>query len=67
MSSLSAKILYITLLLAVTASATQYVPIPSQPDGITFGSRNASVLFEVYYDLTCPDSWYSNDQLNLAF
>jgi len=31
-----------------------------KPNGITFGFDNASLLFEAYYDLACPDSLYSN-------
>lgn len=55
----------IAILVAV-ASATQYVPIPTKPDGVGYGLLNSTLIIDAWYDLSCPDSLYTYGELNTA-
>ncbi|KAL4489375.1 hypothetical protein ABPG72_002671 [Tetrahymena utriculariae] len=58
--------IFIILSIIALASATQYVPIPNKPDGVGFGNINATLTIDAWYDLTCPDSLNTYQELLTA-
>ena len=48
------KTILVAALLIVGTIAIQNIPIPSRPDGVSFGPANATFQLEVFYDLLCP-------------
>ncbi|EGR28101.1 hypothetical protein IMG5_183230 [Ichthyophthirius multifiliis] len=62
------KALYILItILFLFINCSQYISIPKKPDGVTIGNKNSQIKLEAYYDLQCPDSKHSNEQLNILF
>jgi len=53
----------ILLIFSLAVFASQDIPIPSKPDGFSIGSDTPNLHLEAFYDLLCPDSRKSFEDL----